>query len=129
MTRRTSVILAGALGSVLIMSSVAFAIPTVVTPTLSMTATTADSKIRAAGSFNPVNTTVCGSKKNRIVTLQGDATATGTTNNSGAYNILTGKLAAGVYTVNTFVPGSITGPYGSELICNDAVSPSATVNI
>lgn len=89
-----------------------------------------DHKVKASGVFNPVNA-ACNPKSGQTVTLLGAGSpATGTTNNSGAYNsIMSAKLSAGAYSVHTTVAGTMTGGYGSILICNQADSPSATITV
>lgn len=97
--------------------------------TLSMAARALDTKIKAKGSYLPPAKVPECPAGGRTVMMLGDAAASGTTNPVGVYNIQTGKLPGGSYTIYTHVDGVMDGPYGGTVICTDANSDSQTVTV
>ncbi len=130
MTKRSEVATAAVL--VLTLGGVALAS---IQPTLTLTASVSTKKaIVAQGTYNPVDTSKCGSAVGKTIRLYVDSlTDSGwdvLTTTSGAYSTKTGNnRPTGTHTVQTFAQGVMGGTYGTTRICEDAWSPVRSVTV
>jgi len=129
-SRKATTAVAGVLLVSFVFGTAALA-TTVVQPTVSLNARFTDhyparndDGIIASGVYNNVSPRCKGpggrpvflTATRRAFSLQ----ASTTTNSDGSYSKLMGPARDGTYTVNVRVPGSVSGGYGKNTVCDDA---------